>query len=141
MHPVISTSYFAKESLVANPVRISRAKPAFSRVPAYLKLAPPWELVRAIKDGLIDERRYVEIYRVQVLDLLDPASVVREIGEAFGPEATLLCYERPGVFCHRRLVADWIEIGTGIAVPELEFPGAKAAVTAEPPAAVQLKLF
>ena len=43
----------------------------------------------------------------------------------FGEEIILLCHELPGLkinkehFCHRRLLADWIELETGIAIPEL----------------------
>ena len=37
----------------------------------------------------------------------------------------MLCHELPGLdinkehFCHRRLLADWMELETGIIVPEL----------------------
>ena len=31
----------------------------------------------------------------------------------------LLCYEEPGEFCHRRLVADYLELMTGIYIPEI----------------------
>jgi hypothetical protein len=30
----------------------------------------------------------------------------------------LLCWEAPGKFCHRRLVAAWLEDALGIDVPE-----------------------
>ena len=40
-------------------------------------------------------------------------------------EIILLCHELPGLdinkehFCHRRLLADWIELETGIVIPEI----------------------
>lgn len=38
----------------------------------------------------------------------------------YGPDVVLLCYEKPGQFCHRRLVAEWFEQELGLVVPELE---------------------
>jgi uncharacterized protein (DUF488 family) len=32
--------------------------------------------------------------------------------------ALLLCYESPGEFCHRRLLADWIERHTEFVITE-----------------------
>ena len=45
--------------------------------------------------------------------------------QKFGEKIILLCHELPGLeinkehFCHRRLLADWIELETGIEIPEL----------------------
>ena len=39
--------------------------------------------------------------------------------ERFGDNIILLCHEPEDEFCHRRLVADFIELNTGIYVPEL----------------------
>jgi hypothetical protein len=36
----------------------------------------------------------------------------------------LLCWELPGQFCHRRLVAEWLEKNLLIEVPELDVPKA-----------------
>ena len=47
--------------------------------------------------------------------------VLKEIASLFGEDASLLCYEKPGDFCHRRIVAEWLEKGTGVVVPELKF--------------------
>ena len=49
----------------------------------------------------------------------------QEIKEKFGDNIILLCHELPGTklnkehFCHRRLLADWIELETGIIIPEI----------------------
>ena len=56
---------------------------------------------------------------LNVRDLLDV------LNQKFGDEIILLCHELPGVelnkvyFCHRRLLADWIELATGIVIPEI----------------------
>ena len=34
----------------------------------------------------------------------------------------MLCWEPPGKFCHRRLVAKWLEEHLGVDVPELREP-------------------
>jgi len=36
-----------------------------------------------------------------------------------GEDAILLCWENSGVFCHRRLVAEWFEEELGVSVPEV----------------------
>ena len=54
-------------------------------------------------------------YYDEILNMLNPRKVFDEIGE----NSILLCYEKSGKFCHRRLVADWIEKELGIEVPEL----------------------
>ena len=38
----------------------------------------------------------------------------------FGNNIILLCHEPIEEFCHRRLIADYIELMTGMFIPELE---------------------
>jgi len=54
----------------------------------------------------------------EILDRLDPRKVYQELGE----DAILLCWEKPGEFCHRRLVAEWLERELGVEVPEYAEP-------------------
>jgi hypothetical protein len=63
----------------------------------------------------MDEAAYREEYQ-KILDKLDP----QEVFEYLGENAILLCWEPPGKFCHRRLVAEWFERELGVEVPELE---------------------
>lgn len=56
------------------------------------------------------------------LDALDPCSVYGELVALAGPEALLLCHEKPGVPCHRLTVAYWLEAALGIEIPELDAP-------------------
>ena len=60
---------------------------------------------------------YTNIYRDTVLSNLNPTNVVGELGD----NAVMLCYEKPGDFCHRHLIADWISKNTGITVEEVDF--------------------
>lgn len=68
----------------------------------YKKLAPPWWILSAYRMDH-DKTKYTPDYQLHVLDKLDAKQVYLELGE----DAILCCYERKGVFCHRRLVADW----------------------------------
>jgi hypothetical protein len=60
-------------------------------------------------------------YRAQ-LEALDPRRVYSDLVALAGPDALLLCHERPGLPCHRLMVARWLEAELGIEVPELDAP-------------------
>jgi hypothetical protein len=76
----------------------------------------------ALKDGKMTEAEYEKNYREYVLAHLDP----REIYEKL-KDTVLLCWEDPkwekgrtsgDFFCHRRIVAKWIQEKLNIMVPE-----------------------
>lgn len=117
---MITTSYYQCTKKITNPVGISQGKSRFGiKAKDYNKLAPPMYLVERYKSGSITKEQYSEEYYRVVLSKLDPHEVLNEIVSLFGDDATLLCFEKAGEFCHRRIVADWIEKGTGVNVPEL----------------------
>lgn len=113
MNAMIQTSYFANKDLsrLGSEVRlvaISQGIPKWFRGDIFRPLAPSWQLVR-----INDVALYKRLYKEQVLDRLDPVRIARQLDNSI-----LLCWERPGQFCHRRLVAEWLEKATGIVVPE-----------------------
>jgi len=114
----MKTSYFANRCAAADPgaVAISRGVPRWFEGRVYDPLRPPWELVEQAKSGVITTEEYERRYRADVLGILDPATVRRELGD----DAILLCWERPGAACHRRIVARWLDEHLGIEVPEAE---------------------
>ena len=57
---------------------------------------------------------YDEFYD-KILNELDPYQVFKELGE----NSVLLCYEKPGQFCHRHLVAKWLMDNLNIKILEL----------------------
>jgi hypothetical protein len=63
------------------------------------------------KDG--DEAYYTKQYHSLILSKLDPQKVYDDL-----KDSVLLCYEKPGDFCHRRLVAAWIETALNEPVEE-----------------------
>lgn len=60
-----------------------------------------------------NEEDYIQAYYEQVLSKLDPEKVYEDL-----KDNTLLCWEKAGKFCHRRLVAAWLELSLGVEVPE-----------------------
>lgn len=111
----IYTSNYARKGQDPNAIAISRKPPDWFMGPTILDLAPTWQMVNGIKQGILDEHQYTEMY----LDLLkqrrfDPHRFVKQLKEP----TFLLCYEKPTDFCHRRVLALWIEDQTGIVIPE-----------------------
>jgi uncharacterized protein (DUF488 family) len=121
MNYMIATSYFAKTKLIANPISISSKSPFWFTGEHFSLLAPPYSLVIEFKNSQISEEQYVQLYLEKVLNPLDPTDIYSQIIATCGKNATLMCYEKPGQFCHRRIVASWIELSMGIYVPELIF--------------------
>ena len=55
-----------------------------------------------------DNAYYIEHFEREVLDDLNADTVFAELSALSGGQAfALICYERPGDFCHRHLVAEW----------------------------------
>lgn len=88
----------------------------------YNKLAPgDW-----FKSVTIPE--YLTRYNA-ILAELDPVATMNEIiAKADGRVPVLCCFEHPDaiekgeVWCHRHLVAQWLEDKTGVKIPELDHP-------------------
>jgi hypothetical protein len=101
------------------PVGISIGEPRFPLAyeVLYMRRLAPWGL-RGISDQDEFTRRYVA--RLDTIGLDAVATGFREISEAHdGRGLCCLCFEKPGVFCHRRVLAEWWEQQTGEPVPEL----------------------
>lgn len=118
----IYTSYFANRSVI-NPVSISRFNPSWYTGASYKKLAPSVELLTGYKKGFITQREYCSIYNEQ-LSKLDPEHVVLDLSMMFS-EVCLVCYEKPGDFCHRKLVSEWLKTTLDITVSEFGITGLK----------------
>lgn len=107
------TSYYgALDKLPKNlrPVAISRQVPKWFTGAVEHRLAPAWKWLQMPREEY--DRRFRKWLR-----RLDPWALYQELGD----NAVLLCYEAPGKWCHRRLVAEWFENELGIVVPEWGF--------------------
>lgn len=108
--------------------------------PAYKKLAPklvtylPYaekyqKLIELKSDALrvkeyLELRRqiedeYIENYYNLRLKNLNVEELLITLYNKFGDNIILLCHEPVEEFCHRRLLADYIELKTGIYIPEI----------------------
>ncbi|MDF0593744.1 DUF488 family protein [Methanotrichaceae archaeon M04Ac] len=119
----MQTSNFSRSGADPRAVAISRAQPKGWTGRVYEPLAPSWRLLAEALSGEIDEDEYIQRYRAEVLSKLDPREVYADLGE----DAVLLCWEMAGAFCHRRLVAEWLEEELGVSVPEVGAGGERQA--------------
>ena len=118
------TGYFARLKIYKEqgliPVAICGKSPDWYDGFQYKKLAPKWAFFKEWKDGAHkgDNAYYCKHFKEEVLDKLSPAQVCLDLHQMAEQrlykehkpthDIILLCYEKPGDFCHRHLVADWI---------------------------------
>lgn len=120
------TSYFGSlKKLPANltPVSIALGNPKWYTGRREPRLAPTKAMLRMPREEY--DRHYE-----QILGRLDP----KEVFEALGERAVLLCWEAANVWCHRRRVAEWLEDNLGIVVVEYGFRRAEMIPYADLPA-------
>ena len=65
------------------------------------------------------EYEYIKSYYDIRLKDLDVMELLNTLYNRFGNNIILLCHESEDEFCHRRLIADYIEIKSGIYIPEV----------------------
>ena len=114
---MIYTSYFAKlKSLPENiiPISICGKAPDWYKGLQYKKLAPKYGFFMEQKKNH-DNDYYIKCFSEQVLDKLNALTVMRDLidlvnstEDHIGKEIALICYEKPSDFCHRHLVAEWL---------------------------------
>lgn len=126
---MIYTSYFAKlKSLPYNivPISICGKAPDWYKGLQYKKLAPKYDFFMKWKENH-DNDYYIKCFNEQVLNSLDVYEVIDSLYSLLTDEEkmliemtncppwsnpyvniALICYEKPSDFCHRHLVADWL---------------------------------
>jgi len=123
---VIYTSYFAKIKQLENnniiPISICGKAPEWYNGLQYKKLAPKYGFFMEWKKNH-DNDYYIKCFKEQVLDKLDAEDIVKELDNLLLhetaaidykgdckeiPKIALICYEKSSDFCHRHLVADWL---------------------------------
>ena len=121
----IYTSYFARirnfpQGMV--PVSIAAYTPSWYTGACYDKLAPPFEIVSAYKQGRLPWGDFREAYTEQVLNKLSADEVVSDLSKLTDqPAIALVCYEIPGDNCHRVIVSEWLSKEHGITVAEYDY--------------------
>ncbi|MDR0753474.1 MAG: DUF488 domain-containing protein [Holosporaceae bacterium] len=128
---MIYTSYFAfipKLPVDMLKISISLFTPKWAHVDGYFRsLNPTEQLLREAKPESISVKEAMGKYCREILGKLSPVEVYGELIEMLNKsgkrDLTLLCYEKPGEICHRRFVAQWLENGNSVSVPEYSVEG------------------
>lgn len=122
---MIYTSYFAKLKYLPDniiPISICGKAPDWYNGLQYKKLAPKYDFFMKWKENH-DNDYYIKFFNEQVLNNLNAEQVNKELhsfisnfilnpklfsDRSLVPDIALICYEKPSDFCHRHLVADWL---------------------------------
>ena len=114
---LIYTSYFGNLKNIPKditPIAICGKSPDWYDGIEYKKLAPKYKFFQEWKKTG-DNDYYIEHFNIEVLAPLSAAAVYEELeGLCNGKACVLICYEKPDNFCHRHLVADWLETNLNI---------------------------
>ena len=118
---MIYTGYWAKtDEYIKNgltPVGISGWTPDGYNGATYKKLAPKYAWWREWHDKNLSTDWYTQKYYETVLNPLNPAKVVTDL-QKIGENVVLLCFETPEKFCHRHIVAKWLQDKANVNVVE-----------------------
>lgn len=125
----MKTACFHTAGTHPNAISIARFRPRWMKFFGawYPALAPTPAMLK------MDDAEFDALYWAR-LDALDPQRVYRDLVALAGPDALLLCHEKPGIRCHRLIVRSWLEAALGIRVPELDAPVTTAARIPRKPA-------
>ena len=115
---MIYTSYFARLKTLPKgviPISICGKAPAWYNGLQFKELAPKYDFFMKWKTDH-DNEYYIKCFNEQVLSSLNCEATVKRLlamagnfkGVNYLPSVCLVCYEKPGDFCHRHLVAEWL---------------------------------
>lgn len=117
----IFTSYFANLKNIPPdiiPISICGKAPENYNGIQYKVLAPKYGFFMEWKKNQ-DNEFYIQHFNSEVLASLKPQDIYDNfIRVSRGKDVVLICYEKPGDFCHRHLVADWLSKNLNIEVLE-----------------------
>ena len=119
----IYTSYFAnlknleKEDIF--PIGICCYPPKWFNGPNLGAIAPTPDILEKCKSS---HAEYEKRYKAEVLSIFKDINILinRISYISGGKDVALCCYEKPSDFCHRHIVAKWLEEQAGIEVKEFE---------------------
>ncbi len=111
MSDTIYTSYYGGIPKISldNPQLISISRSYPRNIPGILHeiaMAPDEPLLRLYKAGAVDAERYTHIYMTQ-LNKARALALAKSWKQSERP-VVLLCYEVPSAFCHRHVLADYL---------------------------------
>lgn len=136
----IYTSYFGnlgrlKDSGI-EPIGIALYPPKWFRGCSVQTCSPTKSILFAKNQT---QEEYVSRYRKEVLSRLDVNGFLETLKSfSHGKDVALCCYEKPSDFCHRHILAEWLNENYGLDIQE--FGQEKQKIVKEEPKAVQLDL-
>jgi len=112
---MIYTSYFGNLKKIPSfiiPVSICGKAPEWWHGYEYKKLSPKYSFFMKWKETH-DNNYYVKHFEEEVLNQLNADEVIKELNDltqniSDAYDICLICYEKPEDFCHRHLVAEWL---------------------------------
>ena len=115
----IYTSYFANSKKLHNEnivvIGIALYPPKWYVGPSMKMVSTTYDILHNSKDHDDYERRFFS----EILEKRDPKVFLSNIERlAKGKDVALCCYEKPGDFCHRHLVAKWMNEKLGLQIEE-----------------------
>lgn len=122
----IYTSYFAKqkelEKLGITCIGICAIPPKWFTGPNMASVAPTKDILFEQKANR-DNERYTRRYREEVLCILKEPQLFIDTLKfcSEGKDVALLCYEKPEDFCHRHILADFLNEKLDLGITEYEF--------------------
>jgi hypothetical protein len=112
---MIYTSNYVRSAKYALSYAISVKPPEWYVGKCLPQLAPTWDMVNQSKSGRLTHAQYTEQY----INLLSKRRFTPDrVMDALPDNSRLLCYESPGEFCHRRILAQWIQDELGLIISE-----------------------
>lgn len=101
------TSYFAKSGSHEKAINIASFGPNWFKGPSIKAFAPPGKLIGDYKKGLIGSDEYTVRYMEHIKSI--HKEEFETLLDNIPDGSILLCYERIDLFCHRHLLAGFIE--------------------------------
>jgi len=104
----VYTSYFGNLKQLSKagimPISIARYSPRWYNGPRYTDVSPTGYML----SGACSHEEYLKKYE-EILNRLQPAAVLEVVARiSRGQDVALCCYEKPGDFCHRHLLSEWL---------------------------------
>lgn len=113
---MIYTGYYGGLTSIAGDitkVQVSNSAPVPVDI-KFEKAIPDWAfIVKPYKDGLITKEEYEQRYTLQLDKFREKILGVIKYFSSADKDYILLCYEKPGDFCHRHILADYINKALG----------------------------
>ena len=107
MYKKLAPRLFTYNSYAKKLEKLKKLKEDISRLREYM------EYRKKIED------EYIQSYYDTRLKNLDVMELLYKLSGKYGNDIILLCHEPVDEFCHRRLIADYIELKTGVYIPEV----------------------